>query len=96
MNRPDVHVILTDMNNISLSFADKRKSVLNLTNLDIIRCELSQIQNDISILFSTPHTGISSVICEEIVMKANHYRFDLGISLHACGSAADVVQGTSI
>ena len=39
--RPDASVLLTDMNSISLAFAKERMEKLGLSNVTILRCELS-------------------------------------------------------
>jgi hypothetical protein len=74
--RPDCSVLLTDMNSISLAFAKERVEALQLTNVTILRCELS----DWELVHSrvpTFATGLPS--------------FQLGLALHACGTATDAV-----
>lgn len=78
--RPDITVILTDMNSVSLNFAKQRINRLKLKNVHIKLCELSYIDKDISIV------GRSSV-----GLSASTREFDLGLALHACGGASDTV-----
>ena len=127
--RPDINVIITDMNQIALSFAEKRIVNMGLKNITIIRSELSLLQNDISILFqnnksqnfknnntststmatitnnNTIHNNNNSIVNSNTINSNNdntasattnntnnNFKFHLGITLHACGSATDVIQ----
>jgi hypothetical protein len=74
--RPDASVLLTDMNSISLAFAKERMEKLGLSNVKILRCELSD--------WETAHVRVPA-------FASGLPAFDLGLALHACGTATDSV-----
>jgi hypothetical protein len=95
--RPDVSVVLTDRNSVSLSFAQERVNLLGLRNVFIRLCDLSDVVMEMK---STKHSqtqpnrlarpgrmGNDSTSIQDMMAS-----FDVGIALHACGRATDIVQ----
>jgi hypothetical protein len=81
--RPDCIVYLTDMNSISLKFAERRAVKMSLQNVKFAHFELSTLLN---------HSFIG-VNKSNVVSKLDWLdRFDIGVALHACGSATDAIQ----
>lgn len=93
VQRPDCTVLLTDMNSVSILYAKKRVRELGLCNVKFIRCELSAIEDEfivsqISGFGDGGDAGGSTASSEEWRLLQ---QFDVGIALHACGSATDAV-----
>lgn len=79
--RPDVSVVLTDMNPVSLAFAKQRILKIGLSNVQCLRADLADLE---AILID----GVGSSNSE---MEPFLSGFDVGIGLHCCGSATDRV-----
>ena len=77
--RPDCRVVLTDMNSVSLQFARQRVQALGLQNVEFLRTELSSIETQFF------HSADESKQKLPVLLES----FDVGIALHACGSATD-------
>ena len=85
--RPDARILLTDMNSVSLAFAKERIEKLKLTNVFIVRCQLSDWEES---LVTMPSSFLHYTT--EVKCSTRNYKFDLGLALHACGPATDSVQ----
>jgi hypothetical protein len=84
--RPDCTVLLTDMNSVSLKFAEKRVAALGLRNVQILRTELSRIEAIVGKCHQANKDEEGGSAAEKLLTS-----FHLGLSLHACGPGTDAV-----
>eukprot|EP01032_Pedospumella_encystans_P022141 gene22141-25094_t len=95
--RPDCTVLLTDMNTVSIMYARQRVEALQLKNVKFLRQELAGIEASQQKAFAD--TGTAPAKKEETIISMEKKpaelqlmeRFNVGIALHACGTATDAV-----
>ncbi len=97
--RPDVSVYLTDMNAISLKFAECKAKKFGLRN---VRCSVFPMQwlvqrnEDNTHIDNSSDDSNASCGVEGVSMiippREMPHKFHVGVALHACGSSSDVVM----
>lgn len=91
--RRDVTVLLVDRNSVSLSYASIRVHTLGLSNVSTRECDLLQLEQ---YLQECGHCSRDSVVSAAVNISSSKFAWlhnlDIGVALHACGRATDVVQ----
>lgn len=96
--RPDVSVVLTDRNSISLAYAANRAKQLRCTNVTVAECDLLELQHAVMTLRHASQSRCGGTNANNGHDSSQSIRYPwlsemtMGVGLHACGRATDAIQ----